>query len=61
MRQRVKIRDIEKLTGKHRQTIWRWCKEGRFPKPHYLGDSPDRLWFKDEIEAWEEANMRQAG
>ena len=56
-RRRLKIAGIEERLGVHRQTIWRWTKEGTFPLPHFLGS--ERQWFEDEIEAWETRRMRQ--
>ena len=54
-RRRLKIAAVEERTGYHRQTIWRWNKNGTFPQPHYLGS--ERLWFEDEIEDWERERM----
>jgi predicted DNA-binding transcriptional regulator AlpA len=38
-------------------TVWRWVREGRFPKPFKLGDSVT-VWNADEVEAFIE---RQSG
>ena len=54
-RRRLNIRMLEERLRCHRQTIWRWYKKGRFPKPHYLGQN--RLWFEAEVEAWEQEQM----
>jgi prophage regulatory protein len=35
-----------------RPTIWKWVREGRFPKPHKLTDGCTR-WKLEEIEAFE--------
>lgn len=50
-RRRLKIAAVEERTGYSRQSIWRWYTQGDFPKPHYLGT--ERVWFEDELEAWE--------
>ena len=34
-----------------RTTIWRWCREGEFPKPVKLGGST--RWRLGDLEAWE--------
>jgi prophage regulatory protein len=34
-----------------RTTIWRWCREGEFPKPVKLVGAT--RWRPAEIEAWE--------
>jgi predicted DNA-binding transcriptional regulator AlpA len=52
---RLDIKAVETRLGCHRQTIWRWYTTRDFPKPHYLGQN--RLWWEDEIEAWEEQQM----
>ncbi|MCP4935214.1 MAG: AlpA family phage regulatory protein [bacterium] len=56
-RRRLNINGVEERIGVHRQTIWHWYKAGSFPPPHYLGQS--RLWFEDEIEAWEKAQIKK--
>lgn len=56
-RRRLKIGGVEERTGVHRQTIWRWYRAGAFPRPHYLGS--ERVWFEDEIEAWEQRRMTE--
>lgn len=52
---RVEIAWVERRTGKHRATISRWCAEGSFPQPHYLGAR--RCWWLSEVLAWEAARM----
>ena len=37
----------------HRDTPWRWCKEGRIPAPIKLGPSCTR-WRLSDLEQWEE-------
>ena len=54
-RRRFNITSLEKRLGCNRQTIWRWYKNGTFPKPHYLGQN--RLWFEAEVEHWENERM----
>lgn len=53
--QRLGIAEIEERLGKCRVTIWRWCRAGRFPLPHYIGER--RCWWLHEIEAWEREEM----
>lgn len=33
---RLNSKDVENLTGRSRQTIWRYIKAGTFPKPDYI-------------------------
>lgn len=35
-----------------RFTIWRWCREGDFPKPIRLSAACTR-WRLEDVEAWE--------
>ena len=45
------VREITELTGKSRPTIWRWCRDGHFPKPRKIG--PNSIgWLESEVEAW---------
>ena len=39
------------LGGVGRTTLWRWIREGRFPKPVRLGANCV-AWRSDEVEAW---------
>jgi prophage regulatory protein len=32
-------------------TVWRWCREGKFPKPFKLGDACT-VWDVAEVEAF---------
>lgn len=50
---RLGIAELERRLGLHRTTIWRKCRAGDMPAPHYLGDA--RRWWLHEIEAWEAA------
>jgi predicted DNA-binding transcriptional regulator AlpA len=45
------IRDIEQITGRHRLTIWRWWKKGKFPKP-FTNHSMVNVWKSDDIIKW---------
>ena len=48
---RLNTKDIEALTGKHRATIWRWIKAGKFPQPQYINGQ--RSWREDAIAEWD--------
>ncbi len=52
---RLGISDLEARLHVDRATIWRWCRDGRFPAPHYLSER--RMWWLSEIEAWELQQM----
>jgi prophage regulatory protein len=44
-------KQIEKLFQVSPATIYRWIKEGKFPKPVHLGANMVR-WKASDIEAW---------
>lgn len=58
MSQRV-LRVADIATTKHKSgllpispaTVWRWTREGKFPKPFKLGDSVT-VWDAGEVEAF---------
>jgi predicted DNA-binding transcriptional regulator AlpA len=41
--------DVERITGKHRCTIWRWVLAGTFP-PKRAGGG--RGWLRSDVEHW---------
>lgn len=46
---------VEQVAARYnvsKDTIWRWRREGEFPKPIRLGGKTSR-WRLSEIEAWE--------
>ena len=57
-RNRLDINALEARLACHRQTIWRWYTTRDFPRPHYLGQK--RLWWEDEVEAWENKEISAA-
>ena len=43
---------ISKKYGVHRTTLWRWVKNGNFPKPVKLSPGCTR-WAEDALKEWE--------
>lgn len=46
---------VEQVAARYnvsKDTIWRWSREGNFPKPMKLGGMTSR-WRLQDIEAWE--------
>lgn len=41
-----------------RPTVWRWVKEGKFPKPLKLGGGSSR-WKLRDLEAWEQTQIQK--
>ncbi len=47
-------REIQQITGnKHRSTIWRWERKGKFPRCRKLNEHSVG-WPRDEVDAWAE-------
>ena len=47
----LSITEVMARTGLGRTTVWRWEKEGRFPKRRQLG--PNRVgYLQEEIDEW---------
>lgn len=54
---RLGIAAVEARVGVERSTLWRWYRDGKFPRPEYLG-GVHRVWTVEAIEKWE---REQAG
>ena len=42
-------RDVERITGRHRCTIYRWVRAGTFPEKRAGGG---RGWLRSDVERW---------
>ncbi len=42
-------RDVERITGRHRCTIYRWVRAGSFPEKRAGGG---RGWLRSDVERW---------
>jgi predicted DNA-binding transcriptional regulator AlpA len=51
----LSTRDIERIIGRHRCTIWRWVLAGTFP-PKRAGGG--RGWLRSDVERWLQGNER---
>lgn len=47
----LRLRDVRAKTGLGHDSIYRWAREGRFPRPIKLGESASG-WLEDEVDAW---------
>jgi len=54
-KQIIFIKAVTKLTGLHRQSIWRYVKEGKFPKPSKIESR--NAWFLADVENWIDFKM----
>jgi predicted DNA-binding transcriptional regulator AlpA len=50
--------DVERITGKHRCTIWRWVLAGTFPPKRAGGGCG---WLRSDVERWLQGNKRTDG
>jgi predicted DNA-binding transcriptional regulator AlpA len=57
MTERLGIREVERLSGLDRSSIWRkyTAEPPQFPRPHYIGNR--RMWFAAELEKWAAEQM----
>jgi predicted DNA-binding transcriptional regulator AlpA len=46
--------DVERITGKHRCTIWRWVLAGTFPPKRAGGGCG---WLRSDVERWLQGNQ----
>lgn len=45
----LSTRDVQRITGRHRVTIYRWVRAGTFPGKRAGGD---RGWLRSDVERW---------
>jgi prophage regulatory protein len=57
----LSLSEVQQIAGgASRTTIWRWGRQGIFPKPVKLG--PQRVgWPKSAVDAWVENRLKAAG
>jgi prophage regulatory protein len=52
----LRIEEVSDRLGISRTTLWRWCREGHFPKARCLGSPrsprPLRGWLESEVREW---------
>lgn len=46
----LRTEDICRITGVSRQTIWRWYRKGKLPRPITIGSL--NFWDVNTIEKW---------
>lgn len=59
----LRIRDIIRVTGLSRTSIWRYIKTGSFPKPISLGVPGSRCvgWYAREVQEYLDSRPRKTG
>ena len=57
----LRIKDIIRVTGLSRTSIWRYVKSGSFPEPVSLGGPGSRTtgWYASEVADWLETRPRK--
>jgi len=50
----LRRREVERITGMSRSSIYRLMQEGDFPRPLKVGSTADR-WKESDIAAWIES------
>jgi predicted DNA-binding transcriptional regulator AlpA len=50
MRRYIRSYQLLEKFGVSRQTIWRLCREGKFPRPITLTDGGAIFWDEDEVD-----------
>jgi len=49
----MRVGEVLELVGVSRTTLWRWTKDGRFPKPVRLPARANLIgWKSDEVQEW---------
>ena len=48
------IKEVSKRYGVAPKTVWRWIREGHFPRPVMLAARTAR-WREEDLQAYEEA------
>ena len=47
----LRIKEVMKMTGIARSTIWLWLREGKFPKPIKLRPRIT-IWEEEKVNNW---------
>lgn len=48
----LNVEAVLSSTGFTKPTMYRWIKEGKFPKPIKIGNSRSSRWVDKDIEQW---------
>ncbi len=53
----IRLKEVMKITGIARSTIWLWSKVGRFPKPIKISPRVT-VWKLSDIQWWQEEQAK---
>lgn len=54
----IPLPEVMNIAGYKKTIIYRWIREGGFPKPCHPGGSSSR-WSEAEVRAWKDAQLAQ--
>jgi prophage regulatory protein len=57
----IRIRDVVKMTGYSRSSIYRLMSRGKFPKPIHVCDGRSAKWLDHEVKAVVDAAIAKRG
>lgn len=52
--------EVANLLKISRPSLWRWCREGKFPSPIKIGENSSR-WRACDVESWLARKIEAAG
>lgn len=53
-----RYRDLVRIIGVSRITIWRWIRDGKFPEPDLILERAVK-WFESTIIAWQNGRWKK--
>ncbi len=53
--------EVRRRTGLSDATLWRYERDGKFPKRIVISESGNVGWFDDEIDHWVHTRIRASG
>ncbi len=60
MEKLLSVNQVLEYVPKSRTTIWRWVRQGYFPKPIPIGTT-GKAWVQSEVEEWLQDQKEQRG
>lgn len=56
----LRMRDVQRVTGLGRSTIYRLIEQKHFPKPINLLGPRSVAWLESEVRAWQKAKIAES-
>ena len=54
----LRVASLSKFLDVHKMTIWRWVRQGKFPKPYAFCDRYT-AWKVEDIHRWCKENLKE--